>query len=139
MMLVLAFMYTVCMSIKSLVLEKELRLKEVLRAAGIQNAAFWAASFTENLVLLTVPCALISVMVKVSGDAPEAETQSIACKTTTICEILKVRNAASENSANANREGTASPDLRFKETTAPNIPCPSWPISCFVLRVPPFC
>ncbi|XP_029695784.1 ATP-binding cassette sub-family A member 1 isoform X3 [Takifugu rubripes] len=67
MMLVLAFMYTVCMSIKSLVLEKELRLKEVLRAVGIQNAALWAASFTENLVLLTVPCALISVMVKYGG------------------------------------------------------------------------
>lgn len=69
MMLVLAFMYTVCMSIKSLVLEKELRLKEVLRAVGIQNWALWASRFTENIVLLLVPCALISVMVKVSGDA----------------------------------------------------------------------
>lgn len=67
MMLVLAFMYSVCMTIKSLVLEKELRLKEVLRAVGIQNGALWAARFTENIVLLTVPCVLISVMVKVSG------------------------------------------------------------------------
>lgn len=102
MMLVLAFMYTVCMSIKSLVLEKELRLKEVLRAAGIRNAAFWAASFTENLVLLMLPCALISVMVKVSGDVPEGETQSIGCGATTLCGILKARNAASKNGANAN-------------------------------------
>lgn len=67
MMLVLAFMYSVCMTIKSLVLEKELRLKEVLRAVGIQNGALWASRFTENIVLLTVPCVLISVMVKVSG------------------------------------------------------------------------
>lgn len=67
MMLVLAFMYSVCMTIKSLVLEKELRLKEVLRAVGIQNSALWAARFTENIVLLIVPCVLISVMVKVSG------------------------------------------------------------------------
>lgn len=70
MMLVLAFMFTVCMSIKTLVLEKELRLKEVLRAVGIRNGALWAARFTENLVLLTLPCALMSVMVKVSDPAP---------------------------------------------------------------------
>ncbi|KAM3857848.1 phospholipid-transporting ATPase ABCA1 [Diretmus argenteus] len=64
MFLVLAFMYTVCMTIKGLVLEKELRLKEVLRAVGVQNGALWFAWFTENFALLTVPCALISVMVK---------------------------------------------------------------------------
>lgn len=109
MMLVLAFMYTVCMSIKSLVLEKELRLKEVLRAVGVRNAALWAASFTENLVLLTLPCALISVMVKVSGGVPEGGTQSIGCETTAICGILKARVLT----ANANREGTASGLLTF--------------------------
>uniref|UniRef100_A0A3Q3IW89 ABC transporter domain-containing protein n=1 Tax=Monopterus albus TaxID=43700 RepID=A0A3Q3IW89_MONAL len=64
MFLVLAFMYTVCMTIKGLVLEKELRLKEVLRAVGVQNGALWSSRVTENIVLLTVPCALISVMVK---------------------------------------------------------------------------
>ncbi|XP_027133809.1 ATP-binding cassette sub-family A member 1 [Larimichthys crocea] len=64
MFLVLAFMYTVCMTIKGLVLEKELRLKEVLRAVGIQNGALWSATFIENIVLLTIPCGLISVMVK---------------------------------------------------------------------------
>ncbi|KAM4611576.1 phospholipid-transporting ATPase ABCA1 [Polymixia lowei] len=64
MFLVLAFMYTVCMTIKGLVLEKELRLKEVLRTVGVQNGALWCAWFAENITLLTVPCALISVMVK---------------------------------------------------------------------------
>ncbi|XP_075891700.1 phospholipid-transporting ATPase ABCA1 [Nelusetta ayraudi] len=64
MMLVLAFIYTVCMNIKSLVLEKELRLKEVLRAVGVQNWALWASRFTENLALLVVPCGLISILVK---------------------------------------------------------------------------
>lgn len=67
MFLVLAFMYTVCMTIKGLVYEKEMRLKEVLRAAGIQNGALWSSRFTENIVLLTVPCLLMSVMIKVSG------------------------------------------------------------------------
>lgn len=68
MVLVLAFIFTVCMSIKTVVLEKELRLKEVLRAVGIGNGALWAARFTENLALLMVPCALISLVVKVSRD-----------------------------------------------------------------------
>lgn len=80
MMLVLAFMYTVCMSIKTLVLEKELRLKEVLRAVGIQNWALWATRFTENVVLLMVPCALISVMIKVSGDALGEESKHKASR-----------------------------------------------------------
>ncbi|XP_062240484.1 phospholipid-transporting ATPase ABCA1-like [Platichthys flesus] len=64
MFLVLAFMYSVCMCIKSLVLEKELRLKEVLRVVGIQNGALWFSRFTENIVLLAVPSLLISLMVK---------------------------------------------------------------------------
>lgn len=75
MFLILAFMYTVCMTIKGLVLEKELRLKEVLRAVGVQNGALWFSVLTENIVLLVVPCALISVMVKVSRKESLGEKQ----------------------------------------------------------------
>uniref|UniRef100_A0A3B4E2I9 P-type phospholipid transporter n=1 Tax=Pygocentrus nattereri TaxID=42514 RepID=A0A3B4E2I9_PYGNA len=64
MFLVLAYMYMVCQTIKGLVLEKEMRLKEVLRVVGVRNGPLWFAWFTENMVLLTIPCALISVMVK---------------------------------------------------------------------------
>ncbi|KAM3590047.1 uncharacterized protein V6R79_002637 [Siganus canaliculatus] len=64
MFLVLAFMYSVAMIIKSLVLEKELRLKEVLRAVGIQKSALWSATFIENFILLMVPCVFISIMLK---------------------------------------------------------------------------
>ncbi|KAL6466618.1 hypothetical protein MHYP_G00244220 [Metynnis hypsauchen] len=65
MFLVLAYMYSVCQTIKGLVLEKEMRLKEVLRVVGVRNGPLWFAWFTENMVLLTVPCVLISVMVKI--------------------------------------------------------------------------
>uniref|UniRef100_A0A3P8V611 P-type phospholipid transporter n=1 Tax=Cynoglossus semilaevis TaxID=244447 RepID=A0A3P8V611_CYNSE len=61
---VLAFIYTVSMTIKDLVLEKELRLKDVLRAVGVHNSSLWLARLTENIVLLTVPCLLISVLLK---------------------------------------------------------------------------
>nr|XP_055026150.1 phospholipid-transporting ATPase ABCA1 isoform X1 [Misgurnus anguillicaudatus] len=64
MFLVLAFEYTVSQTIKGLVLEKERRLKEVLRVVGVRNSAIWFCWFIENMVLLTIPCALISVMVK---------------------------------------------------------------------------
>lgn len=75
MFLTLAFMYTVCMTIKGLVLEKELRLKEVLRAVGVKNGALWFSVLTENIVLLAVPCALMSVMVKVSRKESLGEKQ----------------------------------------------------------------
>ncbi|XP_016348530.1 ATP-binding cassette sub-family A member 1, partial [Sinocyclocheilus anshuiensis] len=64
MFLVLAFIYTACQTIKGLVLEKELRLKEVLRVVGVRNSSMWFCWFIDNMVLLTIPCALISVMVK---------------------------------------------------------------------------
>ncbi|XP_057192343.1 phospholipid-transporting ATPase ABCA1 isoform X2 [Triplophysa rosa] len=64
MFLVLAFVYTASQTIKGLVLEKELRLKEVLRVVGVRNTAVWFCWFIENMFLLTIPCALISVMVK---------------------------------------------------------------------------
>ncbi|CAL8385336.1 unnamed protein product, partial [Arctogadus glacialis] len=66
MFFVLAFTYSVCMTVKSLVLEKELGLKEVLRSTGVPNSALWCAWFTENMTLLLVPCLLLSVMLKSS-------------------------------------------------------------------------
>uniref|UniRef100_A0A8C6U8H6 P-type phospholipid transporter n=1 Tax=Neogobius melanostomus TaxID=47308 RepID=A0A8C6U8H6_9GOBI len=64
MFFVLAFIYTVCMTIKDLVLEKELRLKEVLRAIGVQNGAMWVTTFIERMLLLSIPSALMSVSLK---------------------------------------------------------------------------
>ncbi len=34
---------------------------------GVQNSSMWFCWFIENMVLMTIPCALISLMVKVSG------------------------------------------------------------------------
>ncbi|XP_061107852.1 phospholipid-transporting ATPase ABCA1-like [Conger conger] len=64
MFLVLAFMFTVCLTIKDLVYEKELRLKEVLRAVGVRNGPLWLSRFIENFALLAVPCVFMSVMLK---------------------------------------------------------------------------
>lgn len=74
MFLVLSYMYSVCQTIKGLVLEKELRLKEILRVVGVRNGALWFSWFTENIVLLTMPCALISIMLKVSVAIDESQS-----------------------------------------------------------------
>ncbi|TTW24234.1 ATP-binding cassette sub-family A member 1 [Bagarius yarrelli] len=49
MFLVLAYMYSVCLIIKGLVLEKELRLKEVLRVVGVRNDVIWFSWFLRSL------------------------------------------------------------------------------------------
>ncbi|RXN30568.1 ATP-binding cassette sub-family A member 1-like protein [Labeo rohita] len=64
MFLVLAFINSASLIIKNLVLEKELRLKEVLRVVGVRNSSMWFCWFIENMILLAIPCALISVLVK---------------------------------------------------------------------------
>ncbi|KAF1380568.1 hypothetical protein PFLUV_G00165200 [Perca fluviatilis] len=79
MFLVLAFMYTVCMTIKSLVLEKELRLKEVLRVVGIQNGALWSARFLQSLAsslpLFMTLAWIYSVAMIVKGIVAEKEAR----------------------------------------------------------------
>ncbi|KAM7366213.1 hypothetical protein PAMP_015672 [Pampus punctatissimus] len=79
MFLVLAFMYTVCMTIKGLVLEKELRLKEVLRAVGIQNGALWSSRFLRSLArslpLYMTLAWIYSVAMIVKGIVAEKEAR----------------------------------------------------------------
>ncbi|RXN37775.1 ATP-binding cassette sub-family A member 1-like protein [Labeo rohita] len=70
MFLVLAFINSASLIIKNLVLEKELRLKEVLRVVGVRNSSMWFCWFIENMILLAIPCALISVLVKLACYGP---------------------------------------------------------------------
>ncbi|KAJ3584861.1 hypothetical protein NHX12_013584 [Muraenolepis orangiensis] len=83
MFFVLAFTYTVCQTIKSLVLEKERGLKEVLRAVGVTNGALWCAWFTENMTMLLVPSVLLSVMLKVSTEDGAGEEATPSTSNTT--------------------------------------------------------
>ncbi|XP_069482200.1 phospholipid-transporting ATPase ABCA1-like isoform X2 [Ambystoma mexicanum] len=64
MFLTLAFIFSVCMIIKGLVHEKEMRLKEVMRMVGVKNSIIWLTWFLDNMALLLVSSALLSVLVK---------------------------------------------------------------------------
>ncbi|KAK3507292.1 hypothetical protein QTP70_013547 [Hemibagrus guttatus] len=74
MFLVLAYMYTVCQIIKGLVLEKELRLKEVLRVVGVRNGALWfLRSLSRSLPMYMTLAWIYSVALIVKGVVQEKE------------------------------------------------------------------
>ncbi|KAA0722897.1 ATP-binding cassette sub-family A member 1 [Triplophysa tibetana] len=76
MFLVLAFVYTASQTIKGLVLEKELRLKEVLRVVGVRNTAVWfLRSLTRSLPLYMTLAWIFSVALIIKGVVQEKEAR----------------------------------------------------------------
>ncbi|KAJ8409561.1 hypothetical protein AAFF_G00229620 [Aldrovandia affinis] len=64
--MVLAWIYSVSMTVKSIVLEKELRLKEMLKAMGVTNGVIWYTWFIDSLLMMTASTTLLTVII-VSG------------------------------------------------------------------------
>nr|XP_032808974.1 uncharacterized protein LOC116941727 [Petromyzon marinus] len=64
MFMTLAFILPVCLTIKSIVWEKECRLKEVLRASGLGRGTLWAAWFIDSALIMVVSCTLLAVIIK---------------------------------------------------------------------------
>ncbi|KAL2089373.1 hypothetical protein ACEWY4_014061 [Coilia grayii] len=58
--MVLAWIYSVSMTVKSIVLEKELRLKETLKAMGVTNGVIWYTWFIDSLLMMTASTALLT-------------------------------------------------------------------------------
>uniref|UniRef100_A0A672JQI2 P-type phospholipid transporter n=1 Tax=Salarias fasciatus TaxID=181472 RepID=A0A672JQI2_SALFA len=63
MFMVLAWIYSVSMTVKSIVLEKELRLKETLKAMGVDNGVIWYTWFIDSFVMMTASTALLTAIV----------------------------------------------------------------------------
>ncbi|KAM7379618.1 hypothetical protein PAMP_005160 [Pampus punctatissimus] len=61
--MVLAWIYSVSMTVKSIVLEKELRLKETLKAMGVDNGVIWYTWFIDSLIMMTASTALLTFIV----------------------------------------------------------------------------
>eukprot|EP00048_Salpingoeca_helianthica_P013328 m.199069 g.199069 ORF g.199069 m.199069 type:complete len:2327 (-) comp15490_c4_seq4:26-7006(-) len=59
---VLAFIYSVSNIVKSVVYEKEMRLKEAMKMMGLSNWAHWAAWSITSLVQLTVTTILLTII-----------------------------------------------------------------------------
>lgn len=69
--MVLAWVYSVSMMVKSIVLEKELRLKETLKAMGVSNGVIWYTCFIDSFIMMTVSTALLTSIIMVRDQAVE--------------------------------------------------------------------
>uniref|UniRef100_A0A4W3I231 ATP-binding cassette, sub-family A (ABC1), member 4a n=1 Tax=Callorhinchus milii TaxID=7868 RepID=A0A4W3I231_CALMI len=63
--MVLAWIYSVSMMVKSIVLEKELRLKETMKTMGVSNWVLWATWFIDNFIIMTISTLLLTVVIMV--------------------------------------------------------------------------
>nr|XP_055038477.1 retinal-specific phospholipid-transporting ATPase ABCA4a isoform X1 [Misgurnus anguillicaudatus] len=61
--MVLAWVYSVSMTVKSIVLEKEMRLKETLKAMGVTNSVLWCTWFIDTFVIMASSTALLTLII----------------------------------------------------------------------------
>ncbi|KAM4606531.1 retinal-specific phospholipid-transporting ATPase ABCA4-like [Polymixia lowei] len=61
--MVLAWVYSVSMIVKSIVLEKELRLKETLKAMGVTNGTIWCTWFIDSFLMMAASTALLTTII----------------------------------------------------------------------------
>lgn len=69
--MVLAWVYSVSMTVKSIVLEKELRLKETLKAMGVGNGVIWSTNFIDSFIMMTASTVLLTAIVMVRKPAAQ--------------------------------------------------------------------
>ncbi|XDV27110.1 hypothetical protein PO909_030696 [Leuciscus waleckii] len=61
--MVLAWIYSVSMVVKSIVLEKEMRLKETLKAMGVTNRVIWYTWFIDSFLVMSASTALLTAII----------------------------------------------------------------------------
>ncbi|NXW57022.1 ABCA4 protein, partial [Eurystomus gularis] len=61
--MVLAWIYSVSMTVKSIVLEKEMRLKEAMKNRGITNGVIWCTWFLDSFIMMTVSTFLLTALI----------------------------------------------------------------------------
>ncbi|XP_058488295.1 retinal-specific phospholipid-transporting ATPase ABCA4a isoform X2 [Solea solea] len=61
--MVLAWVYSVSMIVKSIVLEKELRLKETLKVTGVTNGVIWSTWFIDSFIMMGTSTALLTAII----------------------------------------------------------------------------
>ncbi|XP_036624096.1 retinal-specific phospholipid-transporting ATPase ABCA4 [Trichosurus vulpecula] len=61
--MVLAWIYSVSMMVKSIVLEKEMRLKETLKNRGVSNAVIWCTWFLDSFSVMAMSTFLLTAFI----------------------------------------------------------------------------
>uniref|UniRef100_A0A8C6VCT3 P-type phospholipid transporter n=1 Tax=Naja naja TaxID=35670 RepID=A0A8C6VCT3_NAJNA len=62
-LMVLAWIYSASMTVKSIVLEKEMRLKEALKNRGVTNGVIWFTWFLDSFLVMTVSTFLLTALI----------------------------------------------------------------------------
>ena len=62
----LAWVYSASMIIKSIVHEKEMRLKETMRVMGLGNGVHWVSWFLDSFAMMFTSCVLLTIILVVS-------------------------------------------------------------------------
>ncbi|XP_069087522.1 retinal-specific phospholipid-transporting ATPase ABCA4 isoform X3 [Pleurodeles waltl] len=65
--MVLAWIYSVSMMVKSIVLEKELRLKETMKNMGVSSSTIWCTWFIDSFTVMSVSTLLLTVVIMGGG------------------------------------------------------------------------
>jgi hypothetical protein len=63
--MVLSWVYASSMIVKSVVMEKELRLKEVMRVMGLGNGVIWCGWFIDSFMIMSVSASMLTIILKV--------------------------------------------------------------------------
>ena len=63
--MVLSFVYTCAMIVKSIVRERERRLKETMKTMGLGNGVHWMAWFIDSMTFMLISCVLLSMILVV--------------------------------------------------------------------------
>lgn len=63
--MVLAWIYSVSMTVKSIVLEKEMRLKEAMKNRGMTNGVIWCTWFLDSFSMMAVSTLLLTALIMV--------------------------------------------------------------------------
>uniref|UniRef100_A0A7M4FDT2 P-type phospholipid transporter n=1 Tax=Crocodylus porosus TaxID=8502 RepID=A0A7M4FDT2_CROPO len=61
--MVLAWIYSVSMIVKSIVLEKEMRLKEALKNRGVTNGVIWYTWFLDSFIMMALSTFLLTALI----------------------------------------------------------------------------
>ncbi|XP_039195689.1 retinal-specific phospholipid-transporting ATPase ABCA4 isoform X2 [Crotalus tigris] len=62
-LMVLAWIYSASMTVKNIVLEKEMRLKEALKNRGVTNGVIWFTWFLDSFLMMTVSTFLLTALI----------------------------------------------------------------------------
>ncbi|XP_075792680.1 retinal-specific phospholipid-transporting ATPase ABCA4 [Pelodiscus sinensis] len=61
--MVLAWIYSVSMIVKSIVLEKEMKLKEAMKNRGVSNGVIWYTWFLDSFIMMAVSVCLLTALI----------------------------------------------------------------------------